>query len=84
MHRLLLRRLAQGVPLVLGVIVLNFTLIQLAPGSFLDVMTAEQQVSDPALIERLRATYGMDQPAWAQLLHYIGAVARLDLGFSYR
>lgn len=79
-----LRRLAQGVPLVLGVVVLNFVLIQLAPGSFLDVMTAEQQVSDPALIERLRVTYGMDQPAWMQLLRYIGAVARLDLGFSYR
>ncbi|WP_159994682.1 ABC transporter permease [Roseomonas sp. 18066] len=81
---LLLRRLAQGLPLLLGVVVLNFTLIQLAPGTFLDVMTAEQQVSDPALIERLRVTYGMDQPPWMQLLHYLGSVARLDLGFSYR
>jgi peptide/nickel transport system permease protein len=84
MARLLLRRLLQGIPLVLGVIVLNFTLIQLAPGSFLDVMTAEQQVSDPALIARLRATYGMDQPLWMQLCHYIVSVAHFDLGFSYR
>lgn len=84
MARLLLRRLLQGIPLVLGVIVLNFTLIQLAPGSFLDVMTAEQQVSDPALIARLRATYGMDQPLWMQLWHYIVSVAHFDLGFSYR
>lgn len=84
MGRLLLRRLLQGIPLILGVIVLNFTLIQLAPGSFLDVMTAEQQVSDPALIERLRVTYGMDQPLWMQLGHYILSIARFDLGFSYR
>jgi peptide/nickel transport system permease protein len=84
MLRLLSRRLLQGLPLILGVVVLNFTLIQLAPGSFLDIMTAEQQVSDPALIERLRVTYGMDQPAWVQLGKYILSVAQLDLGFSYR
>ena len=84
MLRMLLRRLLQLIPLLLGVIVLNFALIQAAPGSFLDVMTAEQQVSDPAIVERLRATYGMDQPAVVQLWRYIVSVAQLDLGFSYR
>lgn len=84
MRRILFRRLAQIVPLLLGVIVLNFALIQLAPGSFLDVMTAEQQVSDPALIERLRVLYGMDQPAIVQLGKYIWSVLTLDFGFSYR
>lgn len=82
--RLLLRRLLQAIPLLLGVIVMNFCLIQSVPGTLLDVMTAEQQVTDPALIERLRVTYGMDKPLWQQLLHYIDAVAHLDLGFSYR
>lgn len=82
--RLLLRRLLQAIPLLLGVIILNFCLIQSVPGSFLDVMTAEQQVTDPALIERLRVTYGMDKPLWQQLLHYIDSVAHLDLGYSYR
>jgi peptide/nickel transport system permease protein len=47
-------------------------------------MTAENQVSDPAMIERLRATYGMDRPVWEQLLRYIWAVLQLDLGWSYR
>ena len=46
--RLLRRRLIQAVPLMLGVVVINFVLIQLAPGSFLELMTAENQVSDPA------------------------------------
>ncbi|ALS60339.1 ABC transporter permease [Pandoraea norimbergensis] len=82
--RLLFRRLVQAVPLLLGVIVMNFCLIQSVPGTLLDVMTAEQQVTDPALIERLRVTYGMDKPLWEQLLHYINAVAHLDLGYSYR
>ncbi|QTF08659.1 ABC transporter permease [Brenneria izadpanahii] len=84
MARLIFRRLLQGVPLLLGVIIINFILMKLVPGDLLDVMTAEQQVTDPAMIERLRSLYGLDQPAWLQLLKYIGAVARLDLGFSYR
>ncbi|KAF0125242.1 MAG: peptide/nickel transport system permease protein [Xanthobacteraceae bacterium] len=51
MGRIVIRRLLQVLPLLLGVIVLNFTLIQLAPGTLLDIMSADQQVSDPALIE---------------------------------
>lgn len=82
--RLISRRLLQAIPLLLGVVVLNFALIQSVPGTFLDVMTAEQQVTDPALIERLRVTYGLDQPPAVQLLKYIGSVAQLDLGYSYR
>lgn len=82
--RLLRRRLIQAVPLMLGVVVINFCLIQLAPGSFLDLMTAENQVSDPATIELLRKTYGLDDPVWLQLMKYIWALLQLDFGFSYR
>ncbi|WP_029002543.1 ABC transporter permease [Azorhizobium doebereinerae] len=84
MRRILLRRFAQIIPLILGVIVLNFALIQMSPGSFLDVMTAEQQVSDPAMIERMRVLYGMDKPVIIQLLKYIWSVLTLDFGYSYR
>src|SRR5262249_3318867 len=81
---LLRRRLIQAVPLILGVVVINFCLIQLAPGSFLELMTAENQVSDPATIELLRKTYGLDDPVWLQLLKYIWALLHFDFGFSYR
>ena len=84
MGRIVIRRLLQVLPLLLGVIVLNFTLIQLAPGTLLDIMSADQQVSDPALIERMRILYGMDQPAVVQLGRYIWSVLTLDFGFSYR
>src|SRR3984893_17970550 len=82
--RLLRRRLIPAVPLVLGVVVINFCLIQLAPGSYLDLMTAENQVSDPATVELLRKTYGLDAPVWLQLVKYIWALLHLDFGFSYR
>lgn len=82
--RLLRRRLIQAVPLMLGVVVINFVLIQMAPGSFLELMTAENQVSDPATIELLRKTYGLDDPVWLQLVKYIWALMQFDFGFSYR
>jgi peptide/nickel transport system permease protein len=84
MGRIVTRRLIQVLPLLLGVIVLNFTLIQFAPGTLLDIMSADQQVSDPVLIERMRVLYGMDQPAIVQLGRYIWSVLTLDFGFSYR
>jgi peptide/nickel transport system permease protein len=84
MGKLLRRRLLQAIPLLLGVIVLNFLLVQAAPGSLLDVMTAENQVTDPAMLERLRTLYGVDRPWWEQLLRYIGSVATFDFGWSYR
>ena len=69
---------------MLGVVIINFVLIHLAPGSFLELMTAENQVSDPATIELLRKTYGLEDPVWLQLLKYIWALAHFDFGFSYR
>lgn len=82
--RLLRRRLIQAVPLMLGVVIINFVLIHLAPGSFLELMTAENQVSDPATIALLRKTYGLEDPTWLQLLKYIWALLHFDFGFSYR
>lgn len=84
MRSLILKRLVQIIPLILGVIVMNFALIQLAPGSLLDIMTSEQQVTDPATLERMRELYGLDKPPVVQLLRYIYSVFTLDLGYSYR
>ncbi|MGP9811459.1 ABC transporter permease [Rhodopseudomonas sp. NSM] len=84
MKRAILRRLFQIVTLILGVIVMNFTLIQMAPGSLLDIMTSEQQVTDPATLERMKQLYGLDQSPVVQLLRYIWSVFSFDLGYSYR
>src|SRR5260370_18576135 len=84
MRRIVLRRLAQIIPLILAVIVLNFVLIHLAPGSLFDVMTSEQEITDPWMLDQLRHTYGVDQAAAVQFFKYIWSVMRLDLGFSYR
>ncbi len=84
MRAILRRRLLQAIPLMLGVVVVNFVLIEASPGTLLDVITSDQQITDAATLQHLRVTFGVDQPAWVQLLRYIGAVAQLDFGFSYR
>jgi len=84
MRGIVIRRLAQIIPLIFAVIVLNFTLIHMAPGSLFDVMTAEQQVTDPAMLTKLRHTYGVDEPSSVQFAKYVWSVTRLDLGYSYR
>jgi peptide/nickel transport system permease protein len=56
----------------------------MAPGSLFDVMTAEQQVTNPEMLEKLRHLYGVDQPTYIQLFKYIWSVVTLDFGFSYR
>src|SRR4030088_2618480 len=82
--RLLRPPLTQAAPLTLGVVGIHFCLIPLASASFLDLRTAENQVSDPATVELLRKTYGLDAPVWLQLVKYIWALLHLDFGFSYR
>lgn len=84
LRRLALRLLTHVLPMMLVIITCTFFLIHSAPGSFVEIMSSEMQISDQAMIDRLTVTYGLDQPLWIQWLKYLGAVARFDLGFSYR
>lgn len=80
----LLARLLKALLVILGVVVLNFLLIRLAPGDPASIMAGEAASSDPAYLEQLRQQFGLDQPLWRQLALYLGGVLRFDLGFSYR
>lgn len=76
-------RIAQSIGLLLAVVVLNFTLIKLAPGDAAVVIAGESGAGDPELIEQIREDYGLDQPFLTQLGRYVADVARGDLGESY-
>jgi len=80
--RVVLRRCAQAVPLLVGVVVVNFTLLHLAPGDPITVIVGDFP-APPALVQQLRADFGLDQPLWRQLLIYLGRLLRGDLGFSF-
>ena len=82
--RYILRRLLQTVPVILGVVVLCFLMLQLAPGDLATVLAGEAGGAPPGYIEDLRKRFGLDQPVPVQLLMYMKNVAQLDLGFSFR
>lgn len=82
--RYLIWRLLQAVPVILGVTVLCFLMLQLAPGDLAEVLAGEAGGASPGYIEELRARYGLDQPILAQLFLYIKNVLLFDLGFSFR
>lgn len=80
----MLERVAQGVLALLLIAALNFLLIRAAPGDPVSVLAGEAGASDAQFVSRLRQQFGLDQPLHIQLATYLGRVARLDLGFSYR
>jgi peptide/nickel transport system permease protein len=80
----ILRRLLQTVPVVLGVVVLNFLLLQLAPGDLATVLAGEAGGAPKEYIDQLRQRFGQDQPVIVQLYRYMAGLLSLDLGYSFR
>lgn len=75
-------RIAQSLALILAVIVLNFLLIQIAPGDAADAIMGDLAAGDPELAAQIRADYGLDKPMLTQLGIYISNVLQGDLGRS--
>ena len=78
------RRLLQAVPIVLGIVVLNFCLLHLAPGDAATVLAGEAGSATPEYMAQLRARFGLDRPLGLQLLAYVRNIVMLDLGYSFR
>lgn len=82
--RLVGRRLARALPLLLAVIVFNFLLLKMAPGDAAEVLAGESAAATVEYLAELRARFGLDRPAYEQLLSYVWKVLQLDLGYSFR
>ena len=78
----ILRRLLQAVPLILGIVVVNFCLIHLAPGDPIVTLAGESQAS-PEYLAEVRKLYGLDEPLPIQLLRYVSSILRGNFGYSF-
>ncbi|HET7599604.1 MAG TPA: ABC transporter permease, partial [Gemmatimonadales bacterium] len=81
MIRYLALRVLQLVPTLVGVLVVTFLLLYVAPGDPVQAMVGER--ADPETLARLRAELHLDDPLPMQFAHYVGGVVRGDLGTSY-
>jgi peptide/nickel transport system permease protein len=78
------RRLLQTIPVIVGVVIVNFLLLQLAPGDLATVLAGEAGGAPKEYIDQLRARFGHDQPIYVQLFNYMRNLLVLDLGYSFR
>ncbi|MFZ5481768.1 MAG: ABC transporter permease [Myxococcota bacterium] len=76
----LVRKLLLAVPLVVGVLLLLFLLVELSPGDACDAYVNPEM--PPETIERIRATFGCDLPVVERFLRTVTSLASLDLGVS--
>ena len=83
MLRFTVRRLLGAIPLLLGVAVLSFVFMQLAPGGP-DALFARNGRMSQEQLDAIRRNMGLDQPEHIQLLRWLGNLLQGDFGTSYR
>ena len=78
----LLRRLLIALPSLLGISVVLFTVLALAPGDPFADLALNPNV--PAEVKAaLRAKFGLDDPIWQRYFHWLFAMLQGDWGFSF-
>jgi peptide/nickel transport system permease protein len=82
MRRFLLNRLLQAAILLVGVSVIGFGLMHVAPGGPLAVYTLNPTVTAQD-IERVKVQFGLDQPVWVQYVKWAKGLLTGHWGFSF-
>ena len=75
------RRVLFGIPVIVGIAALTFTLVHLAPGDPIYFLAGDG--GSPAYYAEMRAKYGLDRTLTEQFLLYVRAVLSADLGYSF-
>jgi ABC-type dipeptide/oligopeptide/nickel transport system permease component len=82
MLRYILKRLAMLIPVLFGVTVVSFSLLQIVPGDPAVMLAGED--ANPDFIEAIRKEYGFDQPLHVQYFRFISHAVQGDFGVSIR
>ena len=79
----IIRRLLFLIPLLLGLSIVIFTLIRLAPGDPALAMMSPTAASNPQYLEQTRKNLGLDEPLPVQYLTWLGNMVTGDFGTAY-
>ena len=77
------KRLGYALVLLFAVLVLNFTLLYLAPGDAAETIAGEAGGATPEMLAKIRQDYGLDLPFFDQLYLYLSKVILGDFGHSF-
>ena len=82
MFNYVLRRLLIALPSLLGISLILFTVLALAPGDPFEELAQNPNVP-PEVRMALRAQFGLDDPIWQRYFHWLLNMVRGDWGFSF-
>ena len=83
MKTYVLRRILISIPLLIAISFITFSALQLAPGTILDTIRFNPQVSEET-VKNLEKQYGLDKHWTVQYFYWLKGIATLDLGYSIR
>lgn len=81
MGQYVLRRVLTSIPLLLGVTLILFCLMQLMPGGPLAAYTQNPRVR-PEDLEKIKVIMGLDKPVYVQYFYWLGSLLQGNLGNS--
>jgi len=81
MHKYILRRILMMLPVLLGAMLVIFTLVYITPGDPARILLGERAPEEA--ISALREEMGLDRPFLVQFVGYVTRVVQLDLGTSF-
>ncbi|HEX5128455.1 MAG TPA: diguanylate cyclase, partial [Usitatibacter sp.] len=82
MGKYLIRRLLIAIPSLIGISIVLFTVLALAPGDPFEELATNPNVP-PEVRENLRKQFGLDDPVAVRYVRWAGSMAKGDWGFSF-
>lgn len=79
----LLKRLLLMIPVLIGITIISFTVMKVAPGDPVSLVTDLNPNVNEEAIKRIRAHYGLDDPLYVQYLKWFRNMLMLDFGRSF-
>jgi len=79
----IIRRLLIAIPSLLGISVILFGILAMAPGDPFEELATNPAIP-PEVRMALRAKFGLDDPVWQRYLHWFSAMVQGDWGFSFQ
>jgi peptide/nickel transport system permease protein len=83
LRNFILRRLIYAIPTLIGISIITFVIVRMAPGDPIRLFTFGQRDITGEDIERLRHLYGLDKPLPLQYVDWLVAMLQLNFGQSF-
>lgn len=74
------RRILIAIPILLGITVIDFLIVNMAPGNPVDMMISPNVTGEA--LELRKAALGLNQPLYVQYFHWLVNILHLDFGYS--